>query len=886
MNLLSLIFPTKHERDIKRIRPLLDKVNEFGSSVKNLSDSELREKTTQFRNDLNNGVSLYGILPEAFAVAREACDRVFGRTYHEPDFCLEVFGDDKPRFGRPFDVQVLGGIILFEGKIAEMKTGEGKTLVATMPVYLRALAGKGVHIVTTNEYLAKRDCKWMSKVYEFLGLTVGCIDLHPAHSPGRRTAYSCDITFGTNNEFGFDYLRDNMVDRIEHKVQRSHAYCIVDEVDSILIDEARTPLIISGPSESNTDKYYQIDKILPRLRRANTDEQGKEIPGTGDFIHDEKDRAITITEDGVHKIESMLGIDNLYALHNIDILHHVNMALRAHKVMRKDFDYIVENGEVVIIDEFTGRKMEGRRYSDGLHQAIEAKERVNVVSENQTLASITFQNYFRMYETVAGMTGTADTEAEEFRKIYKLDVVVVPTNVPNIRSDYPDKIYRTEHEKFTAIINDIKETYLKGQPVLIGTASVEKSEVLSTLLTKRGLKHEVLNAKNHTREAVIIENAGQRGSITIATNMAGRGTDIKLGKGVIEAGGLKIVGSERHESRRIDNQLRGRSGRQGDKGESIFYLSMEDDLMRRFGSEKMSALMQRLGMREGEEIQHRWISNAITNAQKKVEGRNFEIRKHLLEYDDVMNTQRKYIYRERDFILSAPALDTKIKEIIEDAVYEQLDSFAGGSERLDENVFESVTRWMEGAYGIRYTISPSDRTGIKYLDFENSIIQEIFSQYKARRAGVPEDVFLPVERAFILRIIDNRWKEHLLNMDHLREGIGLRSYGEKKPITEFKNEGFKMFEVMISNTRFEILENLFRLEVRLSHSPTASVWDNASAHHENISSLNSSPPGGEEATRPQLPRKPQMIRSAPQTGRNEPCPCGSGKKFKHCCGKI
>ena len=861
--LFNKIFSTKHERDIREMQPVVKKINDLEAEMKEWSEAQFKEKTREFKQKLaESQVTLNQLLPQAFAMVREASVRV-----------LEM---------RHFDVQLMGGMVLYAGRIAEMKTGEGKTLTATLAAYMRALEEKGVHIVTVNDYLSKRDAEWMGPIYTYLGLTVDCIDKYPAHSPERSLAYRADIVYGTNNEFGFDYLRDNMVEHVDHRVQKKRHYCIIDEVDSILIDEARTPLIISGPSESDTTKYYEIDKIIPRLREAKRGEQGREIPGTGDYVIDIKDRNLFISEDGGKKIEKLLGIESLYSQQNMEILHHANQALKAHKIMKRDVDYIVEGGEVIIVDEFTGRKMEGRRFSDGLHQAIEAKERLNIARENQTLASITFQNYFRMYDMMAGMTGTADTEAEELKKIYNLEVVVVPTNVLMCRDDHEDKIYRTETEKNHAVIERVREAYRKGQPVLIGTISVEKSEKLSLMLSRSGLKHEVLNAKNHAREASIIEDAGKRGAITIATNMAGRGTDIKLREGVKEAGGLLIIGSERAESRRVDNQLRGRSGRQGDIGESQFYLSLEDDLMRRFGSERLSSLMQRLGMQEGEEIQHRWVSRAIGNAQKKVEARNFEIRKHLLEYDDVMNSQRQFIYRERDHFLKHDDMTEKVNEVLEDVISDQVFSFAGEREQVSEELFESLTKWLKGVFRIELPYSKKDFLKFKYDKLEEELIHLTKGAYQNRFIGIPKEIVAAMERSVLLHILDQRWKEHLLRMDHLRDGINLRSYGEKKPLTEFKREGFSMFEEMIHNFKFEVNETLFRVRLmprqaeQITH-PRTPVMEN---HKEPGSFL------GSEADRSPVRTKAEPVLSTKSIGRNEVCFCGSGRKYKHCHGRV
>ena len=859
LNILKLFFGSKHERDIKKIKPLVKTINTFEKKLEALSDKNLKEKTNLFKKRLQKGEKLKSILPEAFAVVREASKRT-----------LKL---------RHFDVQMIGGFVLFEGKIAEMKTGEGKTLVATLTAYLRALKGKGVHIVTVNDHLAKRDANWMRPIYEFLGLSVGYI-VHDLDPQTRKEMYACDITYGTNNEFGFDYLRDNMVDEIGHKSQREHYFCIIDEVDSILIDEARTPLIISGPSDSSVDKYYQIDKVIPRLKEAQKDEKGKEIANTGDFIIDIKDRNLIITEDGVKTIEKLLGIKNLFDVNNMEILHHVNQGLKAHHIYKKNIDYIVENGEVVIIDEFTGRKMQGRRFSDGLHQAIEAKERVQILSENQTLASITFQNYFRMYSVISGMTGTADTEAIEFKKIYNLEVVCIPTNVSVARKDQNDKVYRTEKEKFNAISKLVSEKHQKGVPILIGTSSVENSEALSQIFKKNRLPHEVLNAKNHEREAIITTKAGEKHAITIATNMAGRGTDIKLGKGVKELGGLLVIGSERHESRRIDNQLRGRSGRQGDPGESIFYLSLEDDLMKRFGSERLSNIMLRLGMEEGQEIENPIISRAIKGAQKKVEGINFEIRKYLLEYDDVMNKQRVYIYKERSEILKGEHLIKKIEDYFDQSLADQFYLFSNKDEKTSENLFEKSKLYLEGALSIRFPMELSAFLKNTYYQNEDILFEYILEQYKEKQKEHPEDLIKFIEKYVLLQILDTKWKDHLLQMDHLKEGINLRSYGEKKPLNEFKKEGFKIFKTMLNAIHQESMEKLF--QVKAVKAPTQ-INSNYNIHSEES---NKEIFSSNETKKQVANQKQNQVINPSKIGRNEPCYCQSGKKYKHCHGKV
>ncbi|TGL62975.1 preprotein translocase subunit SecA [Leptospira sarikeiensis] len=842
--LLRVLFGSKYERDLKKLTPIVIQINSLEESIRALSDSDLSAQTSKFKERIANGQTLDDILPEAFATVREAALRKLGM--------------------RHFDVQMMGGTALHWGNISEMKTGEGKTLTSTLAIYLNALAGKGVHVVTVNDYLARRDANWMKPIYEFLGLSVGIIQ-HDMDHDDRKRAYSADITYGTNNEYGFDYLRDNMVSHIDHKVQRSHFFAIVDEVDSILIDEARTPLIISGPSDESTDKYLRIDKIIPRL-----------IEGE-DYEKDEKAKNTLMTEKGVAHVEEILGIENLYAPQNVDLVHHVHQALKAHKIFQRDVDYVVQNGEVIIVDEFTGRLMSGRRYSDGLHQALEAKEGVPIARESQTLASITFQNYFRLYDKLSGMTGTADTEAEEFHKIYNLDVTVIPPNVPVQRKDAADRVYRTEKEKFTAILNEIKECRDKKQPVLVGTISIEKSEVLAKLLTQSGIQHNVLNAKFHEKEAEIIANAGKPAAVTIATNMAGRGTDIVLGGAqlfkesleswnesdpvisefkeavvradferaesisqrldsqnkkskaneiltsakiwrknhdeVLEAGGLHILGTERHEARRIDNQLRGRSGRQGDPGSSRFYLSLQDDLMRIFGSDRIAGIMERLKMPEGQEIEHPMVSNAIARAQKRVEGHNFDIRKHLLEYDDVMNRQRIVIYKMRNEVLEGGDVTGLAKSFLEEMIEAQVvTTCEGGNPNGWE--LDTLKEWFEGL-GLPWNvdieeIKKSKNAQLSIFDSLNNTAQS-FYQEKADRIG--GDVWKLLERNIFLDILDHRWKEHLYSMDHLREGIWTVGYGEKNPLVEYKLQGFRLFDQAIENMKYEIVSFLLRVEV-------------------------------------------------------------------------
>ncbi|MDH5718121.1 MAG: preprotein translocase subunit SecA [Spirochaetia bacterium] len=778
--ILNLIFGSKYERDIKKLSPLINKINSLEKEIETLADDALKAKTVEFKERYARGESIDDLLPEAFAVVREASKRT-----------LKM---------RHFDVQLMGGIALHMGTIAEMKTGEGKTLTSTLAVYLNALTGKGVHVITVNDYLAKRDAEWMKPIYEFLGVSVGFILSQMSYTE-RQKNYAADITYGTNNEFGFDYLRDNMVEHISQKVQRSHYYAIVDEVDSILIDEARTPLIISGPAEKSTEVYGRVNQIIPKL-------QDKE-----DYEIDEKARSALLTEMGVAKVEKLLNVENLYAPANVDLVHHVHQALKAHTLFQRDVDYVVQNGEVIIVDEFTGRLMEGRRYSDGLHQALEAKERVNVKRENQTLATITFQNYFRMYEKLAGMTGTADTEAEEFKKIYNLDVIVLPTNRPLTRKDYPDKIYRTVKEKFNAIAEEVKGCYLKGQPVLLGTVSIENSERLSKILTQMGVPHAVLNAKHHGQEASIVKDAGQKSHITIATNMAGRGTDIVLGEGIKELGGLHIIGSERHESRRIDNQLRGRSGRQGDPGSSRFYLSLEDDLMRIFGSDRIGPIMQRLGMAEGEAIEHKMVTNAIERSQKRVESHNFDIRKHLLEYDDVMNKQRTYIYKTRNEILENENIHELINEFIHDVVTERVSLFLPGKSAGNWDI-EGLKSWLETNFNLKLDISENNILSMNSNDIVEKILDDILKLYDEKKEKIGDKNFSLVEKMIALQVIDQKWKDHLYALDQLKEGIWTMGYAQKNPLVEYRFESFRLFEEMVSITKEETLEFLFKAQIQ------------------------------------------------------------------------
>ena len=849
LGLLKKVFGTRNDREVNRIQVIVDGINQLEVSIGKLSNDQLLAKTSEFKARLDEGAALDDILPEAFAVVRETGLRT-----------LKM---------RHFDVQMIGGIVLHEGKIAEMKTGEGKTLAATLPIYLNSLKGKGSHVVTVNDYLAKRDSQWMGTIYEFLGLTVGRI-YHDMPEEERREAYNCDVTYGTNNEFGFDYLRDNMKFSSEQFVQRELNFAIVDEVDSILIDEARTPLIISGPAEESTLKYNEACKIIPRLRKEK------------DFQVDEKAKTAALNDEGIGTVEKILDIENLYDPQNIETLHCIQQALKAHALFKNEVDYVVNDGEVVIIDEFTGRMMPGRRYSDGLHQALEAKEGVKIENENQTLASITFQNYFRMYDKLSGMTGTADTEAEEFNSIYNLEVIVAPTNKEMVRDDCSDLIYRTEQEKFDALIEEIRGCNETGQPVLVGTISIEKSEQLSYHLKKYGIKHNVLNAKHHEKEAEIIAQAGHKKGVTIATNMAGRGTDIVLEEGVSELGGLHITGTERHESRRIDNQLRGRSGRQGDPGSSRFYLSLEDDLMRIFGSEKISGIMEKLGMENGQPIEHPMVSKAVANAQKKVEAHNFDIRKHLLEYDDVMNKQREVFYGLRREILKNQNHREMLLEMAEELVDEVLDDIASEKiypeewdiEALDEYLmrqFSVPIRKQEEALEIGSGLSlPLENCDREKL--HNAIMDSIESCYAIKEKGIDPNMMRQLEKMIMLQVVDNLWKDHLLGMDHLKDGVGLRGYAQKNPLTEYKKEGFEMFSKMMHQIREGVTEYLFKVQIEEgSEFPAEQDQSTKLVEHRGASS---------EESKPLTVRRDEK-----KVGRNDPCHCGSGKKFKKCHGK-
>jgi len=841
--LLAKVFGTKQERNIKKLMPLVNKINSLEKKISRLSDKNLQAKTDEFRGRIKNGETLDDLLPEAFAVVREAAKRTIGLRHH--------------------DVQLIGGIVLHRGAIAEMANGEGKTLVATLAAYLNGLEGKGVHVVTVNDYLARRDREWMGPVYEFLGLSIGVLQ-NGMNSSERKKAYQCDITYGTNNEFGFDYLRDNMALSREDQVQQDFHYAIVDEIDSILIDEARTPLIISGPAEESTELYYYIDKLVRRLRRGK------------DYEVDEKDHTVALTEEGVRKAEKLLGVENLYQDTRMQVVHHINQAIRAHELYERDRDYLVKDGEVVIIDEFTGRLMPGRRWSDGLHQAVEAKEGVPIRNENQTLATITLQNYFRMYKKLAGMTGTAATEAEEFMKIYGLEVVTIPTHKPCIREELEDKIYQTEKAKFKAVIEKVEELYKKERPVLVGTRSVEKSERLSRMLRERGIPHTVLNAKYHEKEAQIVAQAGQKRAVTIATNMAGRGTDIKLGEGVAELGGLYVIGTERHESRRIDNQLRGRAGRQGAPGAAQFYVSLEDELMRIFGSERIAAVMERLKIPEDQPIEHPWITRALERAQQKVERRNFEIRKQLLEYDDVMNQQREIIYRERSKILEKKDLKEEVWSMIEDTVDSIVSLYTDEKIRPEEWDLVDLTKKIRNLFSV--DLYGDDLKGIYEREkIKEKILQATKDAYQRREKELGVELMREMERIILLHTLDSRWKDHLYAMDSLREGIGLRGYGQRDPLIEYKREAYDMFEDMTQRIKEEVSEMVFKVQVSAKPSVERVLGKGPEVPQPALvgrRSLSSKERG---------PRLKTKIKT--KVGRNDPCPCGSGKKYKYCCGR-
>lgn len=917
-SIIKILFGSKHERDIKAMLPILHKINEKEAWALSLSEEEFKAKTNEFRERYQKGESLDSFIPEAFALAREAARRILGE--------------------RPYDVQILGSLVLHSGKIVEMKTGEGKTLMSVAAAYLNSLTGKGVHIVTVNDYLAERDADWMRPVYSYLGVSVGVI-LSNMENDARRIEYNCDITYGTNNEFGFDYLRDNMQMRLKDKTQREFSFAIVDEIDSILIDEARTPLIISGAAEDDTMRFFEVDRLIGQLKEVEKNPETGEYPNElegeeviGDYTIDEKSKRVSFTDSGMLHIQDILqrqGLiksGNLFDEENFEYIHYFTQSVRAHVLFHIDVDYVIQDGQVQIVDEFTGRVLEGRRYSDGLHQAIEAKEHIKIAQRNRTLATITFQNFFRMYDKLSGMTGTADTEAVEFTKIYNLDVVVIPTNLPVARKDEHDVIYLNENDKFEALCTEISEAYKRGQPVLVGTVSIEKSELISKLLTKRGVRHEVLNAKNHEREALIIAEAGAKGSVTIATNMAGRGTDIKLGGSpemrakkrtgtnpnpdyyekvlaeeytkwqsdyneVKELGGLYVIGTERHESRRIDNQLRGRSGRQGDPGRSKFFLSLDDDLMRLFGGENLKNVMSKIGMRAGEPIEHPWINKSIEKAQTKVENRNFDIRKHLLEYDDVLNEQRSFIYEQRNAILADENLIERIYATLEEFISEKFDEYSSSSKAEKEEKARLIKDIFREKFS--YTLTEEDFANIDKKNHEeeiNEFVEHFTKELKEKEALAGKENLNMFIRYQYLQAIDKKWLDHLENLESLREAVYLRSYGQKNPLTEYKLEGFDIFYSMLDDIRIEIASRLVRVQISTEEEAHASRQMRSiqgNAQHNSMGSFSGSGHGmGPTALSARSrPENAQVVRTVPKVGRNEPCPCGSGKKYKHCCGK-
>ena len=922
MGIINKIFKSYSEKEVKRVMPLVDKINSLEETISKLSDTELKDKTTEFKERLNNGETLDNILPEAFAVMREASKRVLGM--------------------RHFDVQLIGGIILHQGRIAEMKTGEGKTLVATLPAYLNALTGKGVHVITVNDYLAKRDSEWMGKIYKFLGLTVG-LAISGMDQAEKQKAYSADITYGTNNEFGFDYLRDNMVIYKNQAVQRGLNFAIVDEIDSILIDEARTPLIISGRATASSDMYKKandfVRKLTPKViveEDVKNTEQAEDNEKY-DYIVDLKAKSATLTAKGIEKAERNFNVENLDDLDNSDLVHHINQALRANGVMKKDIDYIVKDGEVLIVDEFTGRIMYGRRYNNGLHQAIEAKEGVKIADESKTLATITFQNYFRMYDKLSGMTGTAMTEEAEFQEIYKLDVIAIPTNKPMIRNDQNDVIYKNEKAKFNAIVEEIKASHEKGQPVLVGTISIENSEKLSNILKKQGIPHQVLNAKFHEKEAAIIAQAGKYGAVTISTNMAGRGTDIMLGgnseflakqemrkKGyseelieqadafnetddeeilkarkvfeelkesyenqikdekekVIEAGGLKIVGTERHESRRIDNQLRGRSGRQGDIGESRFFISLDDDLMKIFGGDMLTNVYNKIGVDENMPIEAKIISSAVENAQKRVEGRNFSIRKNVLQYDDVMNTQREIIYGQRRDVLDGKNLKESIIKMIEPVATQITGNFFGPEENVSK---EALAQEIKVNFGIE-NLQSLEKEKLDQSEIIDEIVELAKERYEQKEQENGEEETREIERVVMLKVVDQKWMDHIDAMDDLKDGIGLRAYGQKDPVAQYRIEGFDMFDEMVAGIQRDVVKILLNIQKtgEIKRTETAKI---TSAAQEKLNSINVVTEGGKPQPKEEVVKQQPIVNQGPKVGRNDPCPCGSGKKYKNCCGK-
>ncbi len=884
-SVLKIFFGTQNQRTLKKLDPLVRAVNERAAAAEALDDAALKAKTAEFRDRLAGGEALDGLLPEAFAVVREAAKRTIGL--------------------RHYDVQLVGGIVLHQGKIAEMKTGEGKTLVATLAAYLNALEGKGVHVVTVNDYLAKRDRNWMGPVFEFLGLSVGFVQ-HDMPNDERRQAYLSDITYVTNNEIGFDYLRDNLVRDKADRVLRPFHYAIVDEVDSILIDEARTPLIISGPGEASSQRYHIVNRIVPQLKgRIITEAEeiqakykGIDLGAGFDYIVDEKAHTATLTDQGISKCEKLLGVKSLYDDISGEWVHHISQAIRAHKLYQKDVEYVVKDGEVIIVDEFTGRLMPGRRWSEGLHQAVEAKEGIRVQEENQTLATITFQNFFKLYKKLAGMTGTALTEAEEFWKIYKLDVVEIPPNRPLARLDEADRVFRTEREKFDAIVAEIEELWKKGQPVLVGTRSIEKSERLSAMLRRKGIPHNVLNAKYHEQEAQIIAQAGRRAAVTIATNMAGRGTDIVLGGNppqeaeaaqVRELGGLHILGTERHEARRIDNQLRGRSGRQGDPGSSRFYLALDDELMRLFGSERISNIMGKLGMQEGEDIQHPWVNKAIENAQRKVEAMNFDIRKQLLDFDNVMNKQREAVYALRNAILDGENLAPRFNDMMKESLEEKIASWAPEKALPEQWDGQSLAAWLQRSFGLAFTFKFEDYRTPENLKDELS--ERLDRAFEKRREELGPDTFERLGRLVLLQVMDTAWVEHLTYLEQLRKGIFLRAYGQKDPLIEFQKEGFHLFEAMMQRIREETLEYLFRIQVapeparRPPRVMSAEKPEAGTPAPAGEPAAPAAPPLIRTAALPAAGAKTAVLPEVKKIGRNDPCPCGSGKKYKKCCGK-
>lgn len=850
MNLIQKVFGTHSEREVKLIMPLVKKIESLRPTMQALSDEELRDKTREYKKRLAEGETLDDLLPEAFATVREAAKRVLNMEHYQ--------------------VQLIGGIILHQGRIAEMKTGEGKTLVSTLPAYLNALEGKGVHIVTVNDYLAHRDAEWMGKVHEFLGLTVGCV-LNPMDNDERRAQYACDITYVTNNELGFDYLRDNMVIYKEQLVQRELHYAIIDEVDSVLIDEARTPLIISGQSGKSTKLYEVCDILARQLERGEASGEvtkmsaimGEEITETGDYVVNEKDKVVNLTEQGIKKVEKFFQIENLADPDNLEIQHNMNLALRAHSLMHRDQDYVVKDEQVLIVDEFTGRIMPGRRYSDGLHQAIEAKEHVKVKRESKTLATITFQNFFNKYTKKSGMTGTALTEEKEFRDIYGMDVIEIPTNKPIARKDLDDAVYMTKKEKFHAVVESIKEAHEKGQPVLVGTITIETSELLSGMLKRQGIPHKVLNAKFHELEAEIVAEAGRHGAVTIATNMAGRGTDIKLDEESRAVGGLKIIGTERHESRRIDNQLRGRSGRQGDPGESRFYISLEDDLMRLFGSERLMGVFKSLGVAENEQIEHKMLSKAIENAQKKIESNNYGIRKNLLEYDQVNNEQREIIYKERRRVLDGESMRDSILKMITDTVDNTVDMCISDDQSSEEWNLVELDSLLVPIIPLKITV----KERMKKNELKQSLKEQAVKLYEAKEAEFPEaEQLREMERVILLKVIDRKWMDHIDDMDQLRQGIGLQAYGQRDPLVEYKMSGYEMFDAMSAGIQEDTLRLLYhiRIEQKVEREEVAKVTGT-----------------NKDDSGPKEPKKRAEMKVYP----NDPCPCGSGKKYKQCCGR-